>query len=858
MLAALLASAGCDHGSNGTAGGPAITPPPPPPAGLSAGTASHYLDFPVGVSLGGYGGRVEALIYHPFGGGPEAPEGKEGRPRPHARIVPPSIGIHTRPRVQALALTWLPEGANEETVVIAHIDAIFPLLALRNRVVERVKEHTGVDMRRTLLLTASHTHHSGAPFWNNFLVSVGGMDAYDQEIFERFAESIARTAEEALAARQPAKLGIATETNFDPQDLVYYDRRIGNDDDDLVDNADIARADDEGELRGDGKPDGAIKDPRLSVFRVDKANGDPLAVLFHFGIHGTASLDTNLFMSGDVTLGMERAVEDTIGHSAMVMHVQGAAGDISPTAVGFAEVEGTGLRMASIIADLWRTAVPRDRIDGLDVISSIQRQDRQILGYDDPKLEAPYPRWGAPFGQLLCGDALIQNTPIPDFNDPFVCLTRPVSLSNPLLEQIAREVIIPLLFNSVFVDGSTDDALGDIVIGSNPEGGPYKKPFLLFDTQLSSVRIRGASVTHDGDTAALRDVSIAAVPGEPTTPLSIELRQKLAHKVPDTSFPDTWVFGYSQDYLEYILLKEDWITGGYEMQLQPWGPLWGEWIMTRSVQLARSLVTQEQPPPEDTPAYDDPVPLELVRPTASHDPGVVRQPETIDRFGTAVLSFIGGDPELDTPHVVVERENAAGEFEVVRTAGGRVVDEAGPETILVYDYDEAHASTEPHLWSIHWETVESTPAGTYRFAVEGVNYDGSEPAAEPPYWTGTPYRFTSSPFRVREARTLQVSDVRLDARSVSADVSYPAAQPDDDPNTPDAFRYRPARPSAVSARFEIRSDAGVLVTAEGPLAGDGSLPLPESLAPGSYEVSVLATDEHSNTGQAVATPLVVR
>ncbi len=853
---ALLACASCDNTSNGTASGPAITPPTPPPVGLSAGTSSRYLDFPVGVSLGGYGGRVEALIYHPFGGGPEAPEGKEGRPRPHARIVPPSIGIHTRPRVQALALTWQPEGASEETVVVEHIDAIFPLLALRNRVVERVKQHTGVDLQRTLLLTASHTHHSGAPFWNNFLVSVGGMDAYDQEIFERFAESVARAAEEALAARRPAKLGIATETNFDPQDLVYYDRRIGNDDDDLVDNADISRSNDDGELRGDGKPDGSIKDPRLSVFRVDEADGSPLAVLFHFGLHGTASLDTNLFMSGDVTLGMEHAVEDTIGHSAMVMHIQGAAGDISPTAVGFAEVEGTGLRMASIISDLWKRAVPRDRVDGIDVISSIQRQDRQVLGYDDPKLEAPYPRWGAPFGQLLCGDALIQNTPIPDFNDPFVCLTRPVSLSNPLLEQIARELIIPLLFDSVFVDGSTDDALSDIVIGSNPEGGPYRKPFLLFDTQLSSVRIRGASVTHDGETAALRDLSIAAVPGEPTTPLSMELRQKLAHRVPDTSFPDTWVFGYSQDYLEYILLKEDWITGGYEMQLQPWGPLWGEWIMKRSVELARSLVTTDPAPPEDSPAYDDPVPLELVRPTASHDLGVVRQPETTDRFGAAVLSFIGGDPELDTPHVVIERENAAGEFEVLRSAGGRPIDEAGPETILVYDYDETHASTEPHLWSLHWETVASTPAGTYRFMVEGVNYDGSEASAEPPYWKGTPYRFTSSPFRVREARSLVVSDVRSDGRSVSATVSYPEPHPDADPNTPDAFRYRPQRPDTTSARFEIRSESGVLVAVEGTPDGNGSLTLPEPLAAGRYDVSVLASDEHANTGQVVTTLVV--
>ncbi|MBK7974808.1 MAG: neutral/alkaline non-lysosomal ceramidase N-terminal domain-containing protein [Deltaproteobacteria bacterium] len=834
-----------------------MVPPPPVPAGLSAGAASRYIDFPVGVSLGGYGGRTEALIYHPFGGGPQPPEGKAGRPRPHAHIIPPSIGIYTRPRVQVLALSWAPEDGGEETVVIAHLDAIFPLLALRNRVVERVKEHTGVDLTQNLLLTASHSHQSGAPYWNNFLVSVGGMDAYDEEIFQRFAQSIARAIEDALAARASAKLGVATASSFDPQDLVYKDRRVGNDVLDLVDNQDIARADSNGDLLPDGEPDGLIKDQRLSVFRVDKADASPLAVLFHFGIHGTALEDTNLFMAGDVTEAMELGVEDAIGSRVMVMHVQGAAGDISPTATGFQQIEETSKRVAPIVAGLWKQAVPRATVDGLSMISSIQRQDRQILGYDDPNLGEPWTRWTAPFGQLLCGDGLIPMTGIPDFTDPFVCLTRPAGYHSAIIGNVVSELLLPLLFNNVTVDGHSDDFLRDIVIGSNPEGGPYKKPFLLFDTELSSLRIRGASVVHDGAQAALRDLTIAAVPGEPTTPLSLELRQKLERKVAGSSFHDSWVFGYSQDYLEYILTKEDWLTNGYEMQLQPWGPLWGEWVMNRSVSLARSLTGAETAPPEDQPAYDDPAPLLLTRPVTSRNPGVVRQPETIDRFDAAVLSFIGGDPEIDTPHVVLQRENERGSFDDVRTRGGKVVDEAGLETILVYDYDEKHADTEPHLWSMHWETVADTPAGTYRFRVEGVNYDGSEANANPPYWNGTPYHFESSPFKVRESRALVIDRIELDRDSVSARVTYPASVPDADPNTPDAFRFRPERPESVSTRFEIRSGSGVVVSVEGSL-DQGALALPAPLAPGRYELSVLATDGERNTGQTVVTSLDVQ
>ncbi len=862
VLASGLALAGVRCNGGSSSGAPPSLPPPtplpPPPAGLSAGVSSRYIDFPVGVSLGGYGGRTEALIYHPFGGGPEAPEGKNGRPRPHAHIIPPSIGVYTRPRAQALALTWTPEGSGEETVVIAHIDAIFPLLAMRNRVLERVQQHIGVDLTQNLLLTASHSHQSGAPFWNNFLVSVGGMDAFDEEIFERMTQSIARAVEDALAARQPAAIGVATRTGFDPNDEVYLDRRFDNDDKDLVTNGEIERSDDDGELIPDGKPDGKIKDTRLSVFRVDKADGSPLAVLFHFGVHGTASPETNLFMSGDVPEGMEVAVGDALGAPAVVMHIQGAAGDITPHADSFQTIEGDSAKAARDVVALWHQALPRDHIDGVQSITSIQRQDRQVLGYDDPNLPAPYTRWTAPFGQLLCGDGLIPMTGIPDFTDPFVCLTRPAGYHNPLIGKVASELLVPLLFNNVTVDGHSDDFLRDIVLGSNPEGGPYKKPSLIFDTEFSSFRIRGASVVYDGATPAIRDLTIAAVPGEPTTPLSMELRQKIAHHVPDTSFSDTWVFGYAQDYLEYILTKEDWLDNGYEMQLQPWGPLWGEFVMDRSVKLARSLETSDPPPPSDVPAYDDPVPLELTQPTASHAPGVVRQPDSVDRLQTAVLSFIGGDPELDTPDVVLQRENPAGEFEDVQAGGGRKIGESGPETMLVYDYDETHKDTEPHLWSLHWETTADTPTGTYRMHVSGVNYDGSPANAEPPYWNGAPYQFDSSPFVVRESQALVISGVTLDRNTVQLDVTYPPSPIPSDPNTPDHFRFRPDRPGAANASVEIRSDHGTVVTVEGDVSSGGPLSIPSPLAPGHYDVSVLATDEHQNTGQSLISGLIVK
>ena len=47
---------------------------------------------------------------------------------------------------------------------------------------------------------------------------------------------------------------------------------------------------------------------------------------------------------------------------------------------------------------------------------------------------------------LLCGDGLIPMTNIPDFNDPFVCLSRPASYHNPVIGHSVSELLLPLLF----------------------------------------------------------------------------------------------------------------------------------------------------------------------------------------------------------------------------------------------------------------------------------------------------------------------------------------------------------------------------------------------------------------------------
>ena len=137
------------------------------------------------------------------------------------------------------------------------------------------------------MLSASHSHNSPGRFTQNTAL-MAGADTYDEATFRRFAASIADVVARALARREPARVGLAIDPGFDPLgvDAIFRDRRSAND-----------------HLAPDGsflfEPDGVTvdldspaargpaKDPALGLVRIDRADGEPLALIVHYGIHGT-------------------------------------------------------------------------------------------------------------------------------------------------------------------------------------------------------------------------------------------------------------------------------------------------------------------------------------------------------------------------------------------------------------------------------------------------------------------------------------------------------------------------------------------------------------------------------------------
>jgi neutral ceramidase len=71
-------------------------------------------------------------------------------------------------------------------------------------------------------------------------------------------------------------------------------------------------------------------DPTVSILRIDRADGRPMAVLVNYSCHPVIFGPDNLQYSADYPGVMTRVVESELGGDAMAVFLQGAPGDINP------------------------------------------------------------------------------------------------------------------------------------------------------------------------------------------------------------------------------------------------------------------------------------------------------------------------------------------------------------------------------------------------------------------------------------------------------------------------------------------------------------------------------------------------
>ncbi len=707
-----------------------------------AGVAEVNIDFPMGAPMGGYSNRCDYL-------------GRSGsvdnRRSPYTVSWSSSSGIQTRARAQVL---WLNNG--DQDVVLIKADVIYAFDNLVRTLEKTLSERTGRDLEGRVVLTTSHTHNAPANYSDSFHFYLGG-DRYNEEVFQRFHASLADAAMSAWDSKQAVSVGMGVMDDWDPSDLVYSDRRVENDTLQVWDD----------------QPAGKRKDPRLWLIRVDALDGSPLGVFFNFGIHGTVLGSENAMVSTEASGHIEYALADRFESPVVVAHWQGSGGDQSPRGTDdeYARMETIGLYAADAIYDLWEATptssspllletVTRSIPEGLEEIrvSRGGSVDWYYLPYDidrEPDLEiygsdgeilSPIDEFNAQYGGAFCG-----------YDEPLVSVGT-----------IGTEVYP--------YDGCMDVELMSWVIAGVFGLGADSVPLPLPSSQAAmtaSTRLGPIPILQPDGTVTTDDAFLGFFPGE-TTQMYTEQFQRRAEA--ELGLENVFVTGYAQDHEGYLLIPEDWLVGGYEPNINIWGPLQGEHIMEGNLDMmASNLLTNLLEPHDplgefpDT-SYPDHA-LEPTNPDTTPDAGTVPdsipdylwtplevtpqlQPDvTVPRVqGLAQFVWKGGDPAVDVPRVVLERRDGDTWVEVTTDAGFTVSDTL-PDIITAHTPDPLypHDVAQTHYWWAAWQAVPHSgsrtamPEGEYRFQVYGNLIDGASDVW--PYDT-VEYRLASEPFEV--------------------------------------------------------------------------------------------------------------
>ena len=709
-----------------TAETPEYTQPAPVVAGAPmVGAAQADLKMPVGTPLSGYTARCSCS-----GGFGRA----DKRDSSYAYTFVESAGVHATPKIAAI---WVEN--DDDHLLTIKTDTIYSFDRLVQVVSERLEALTGEELTGKVVHTTNHSHNS----WGSFSQAKAfylGHDRYNEEIFQRFVDAFVNISMEAYNKRQPAKIGIGWEKDWDPNNRVYRDRRHVNDD--------LAVWDD--------REPGMGKDPYLSVIRYDTLDDKPIAMTINFGIHGIIfDVDTAL-ASNESGGSVELAVREAFDEEVVVMFTQGAGGDASPAGISdddYARYESIGVLAVDAIYDLWsRTPTSAQPIKLHTASRHIPEYLNQIhvtrngevdwfytdyefgyspddLVYDENgDLLSPIDEFNTQYGAAFCGSG--------SFDFPVGGLESEVFPYDYCLEVELVSQLITAFF--------------DI----EPEDMPLPFPETLKAGTTASRLWPISTLTPEGDIVE-QDLFIGYFPGETTAMFTEQWRRRVEAEL---GYKNSLLIGYSQDHEGYLLIPEDWLAGGYEPDITIWGPLQSEHIMEGVLQMGSEILGSdyhEDPDPwkEYTPTeyWDEALPT--VSPDYSPNAGtpVLAQPdwdledssrpqqlwlpsdfmlqldlpEQLPRVqGSVQLAWIGGDPAVDLPTVTLQRLEEDN-WVTVTTRSGQAISESLPDILLAHTPDPLYPAEadQTHYWWATWQAVgphhmrANLELGTYRLHV---------------------------------------------------------------------------------------------------------------------------------------------
>jgi hypothetical protein len=254
------------------------------------------------------------------------------------------------------------------------------------------------------------------------------------------------------------------------------------------------------------------------------------------------------------------------------------------------------------------------------------------------------------------------------------------------------------------------------------------------------------------------DVAFVTLPGEPTTAVGAKAAEALAPLGASTRL----TLGYAQEHYGYLLEQNDYLRGGYEPTVSPWGWRVGQYLVDEVARLVESRASPQEAPSQVSPPDFTPRPFEQ----SDAAPALVGDAVDVERTQAVTLTFTGGDPALGTPSVALEREQQ-GAFSQVMASPTRPL-QNGPDLVRRYRATpsvalEPEAPRRRHEWTVRWEVLPDFPLGRYRLVATGRALVGG---------TVLRYRLESRPFTVSPARSISLVNGRVAGATVLVTPRY--------------------------------------------------------------------------------------
>lgn len=439
---------------------------------------------------------------------------------------------------------------------------------------------------------------------------------------------------------------------------------------------------------------GDVIDHSMGILKVTDDDENLIAVLINYAMHATVLGSDEFVLSTDATGAIEQGIEQRLPTHAPVLYFQSWAGDMSPR-------------------------VPTEHFDEEGVEVRDTYQELAAIGKEAADIVIP---------------ALDEITTREDA--PIKVKTLRFPMSDALINPDGS-------FSHYPHGGAYCFPLSD---ENCPEDGPQR---VADASELNClIPVSEADGITWADIAAVQigDLGLVTLPGEPLTSIGTELRDRAIEL---TGLDQVWVVGYAQGYLGYLLHPEDFLLGGYEGSGGIWGPGLGQYLVDRGVEIIGHVLDSARPlsfRPIPLPPADEITPEEMIYEEAQGDVSWVITP-TRDERGVWSAEWIGGDPSIDAPVILLERAelNELGEVDSWSPhthLSGLQWSSDGPEMELSirvdpnYD-DQPEREGRLFYWSVRLpERFSVTPSagqlsGVFRWIVTGVRPDAYLLESEP-------------------------------------------------------------------------------------------------------------------------------